>query len=227
MAGAEIDRGGRRRTQVAAGYGHRRSPGSRPLSRVDTADDRGGHVGSLDLEGADIDRSVHDAREAWTALIVGGGVGRVSGIDGGTTGQEGHGLGRAAIILERAKLRIDVEQIAGREAAAAGRIADQVVTERGEAAIQIGARRNGSIVGDDGVVDLQRAGSGGIVDAAADGSSIAAVAVTAAAGNGLVAAEGIVAQRDRACRHVQAAARTNATAAAVAAVVTAAAAVAA
>ena len=74
----------------------------------------------LNFEGTDINRAVDDRASA--ALVGGdarGDEGDTAGGDGGAAGQEGHGLCGAAVILQGAEERIDVEQVGGHEAAAA------------------------------------------------------------------------------------------------------------
>ena len=70
-----------------------------------------------------------------TALVGGegtaieGGQCVAAGVDRGAAGQKRHRLGRAAIVSQRAEQWIDVEDVRRlREAAAAGRVADQVVS---------------------------------------------------------------------------------------------------
>jgi hypothetical protein len=72
----------------------------------------------LDLEGADVDATADDAGQA--ALVELGGVGVVAGVEGRAAGQQRVGPGRAAVVLQRAEQGVDVEQVGGVEAAAAG-----------------------------------------------------------------------------------------------------------
>src|SRR5262249_49388935 len=124
------------------------------------------------------------------------------------------GLGRAAVILQGAQQRVDVEQVGGGKVAAAAGVADQVMAQRAEAAPQVGGD-GGRIAGEEGVPGVQRAVV--VVNAAAgvaaDGGVnqrdragvvyagvlvVIRVVVNAAAVRGGVAADGGVGQRDRA-----------------------------
>src|SRR5262249_709257 len=67
-------------------------------------------------------------------------------------GEQGHRLGWAAVVLERAEPRIDVEQIARGVASDAIRVAEQVMAERGDPG-EIGKKVSG-IAGDHPIVDL-------------------------------------------------------------------------
>src|SRR5207248_950322 len=108
-----------------------------------------------------------------------------AGIDRGASREQGHRLGGAAVILERAKFRVDgagrgadmVATLAVGQAGLSGAVADEVVRagERtGERAGSFGeevAVVGGGVAGDDGVVE---GGRGDVVDAAARGGGIAA-----------------------------------------------------
>ena len=93
---------------------------------------------TLDLVGADVHRAVDDPDKSGAALIGGQGLsgrgidgqGVASGVDGGAAGQEGDGLGRPAVISQRAEPGVgDADLVAvdavGQAAGTAG--ADQVV----------------------------------------------------------------------------------------------------
>src|SRR5262249_61201889 len=84
---------------------------------------------------------------------------------GGAPGQGGERGGGAAVVGQRAEWRMDVEPVGGGEAAAAARVADQVVARSAQAAVEVrGAGGFRRIAGDDGVAAVERAG---VVDAAA------------------------------------------------------------
>ena len=120
-------------------------------------DDQRGQRGlGLTLNGTDVDGTAQDPREARAALVVGRGAGVVASVEGGAAGEEAHRLRRAAVVLERAEPRIDVEQVGGREAAAAGRVADQVMAERGDVTGEIGIIVR-AVVGNDRIVQLELA----------------------------------------------------------------------
>src|SRR5262249_33596883 len=127
---------------------------------------------------------VNAAAAQHAALVGRAQLGRVAGVQGRAAAQQGVRLGRAAVILQGAEQRGDVEQVGGAEAAAAARVADQVVAPGADVARQIGGG-GGRITGDDGVPGFQRVRVRVVVNAAA----------TACGG---VAADGGVIQRDRA-----------------------------
>ena len=105
----------------------------------DRAQSGHGIVGDgLDFEGPDVDGPVDDPREAGAALVGGQGLafgidgqGCAAGVDGRAAGQEGDGLGRAAVVGQRAEPRVgdaDLVAVAAvRQAAVAAAGADQVV----------------------------------------------------------------------------------------------------
>src|SRR5205814_814086 len=76
----------------------------------------------------------------------------------GTVEEGRHGSRRAAVVLQRAELRVDTQQIAARggEAGTTCRIADQVVALGGESAEHIGKLRGRAAAGNDCVLDLGR-----------------------------------------------------------------------
>src|SRR5262249_37497977 len=135
--------------------------------------------GSLPLKGADVDHgatvvvAVPNARK--TALIGCCGIRVVAGVDGRATGEEGHGLGGAPVVLERAEPRGDwfrcrAPQIPGRtEPGAAGRVPNQVVPLAREIAghVRAGAAGIDQVEGDDRVSDGERTAR--IVEEAAAG----------------------------------------------------------
>src|SRR5262249_45281779 len=116
----------------------------------------------LYLEGADVDGAIDNAKIA--ALVGGRGVGIVAGVDGRAAGQQGHGRGGSAVVLQGAEQRVDVEQVAAGEAAAPGATADEVAALVGQRPSEVGAGR-GAVAGEDDVVDGQHPGV--VVDAAA------------------------------------------------------------
>src|SRR5262249_16700808 len=110
----------------------------------------------LDLEGADVHGSVGDACEASAALVgddAGGNGSGVAPVDGRAPGQQGHRLGRAAVVGQGCqhgvKRRGDGAGLVGADpAGAAIGLADQVVAEGGDVGIGVG-RKTGRIAGDD------------------------------------------------------------------------------
>ena len=79
----------------------------------ETALTAGNACGVLPLERADVDDrdavavAVLHAREAGAALVGGGHAGVVARVDGRAAGQQGVGLGLAAVVGQRAELRVD------------------------------------------------------------------------------------------------------------------------
>ena len=110
---------------------------------------------ALHLERPDVDPAVNDAGEAGAALVPRRRVGGVAGADGRAAGEQGHRLGRPAVVLQRAELGVDrrgsrADQVGGASAATAGAVADQVVALTVQVSIDIGPGR-GAIPGDDRV----------------------------------------------------------------------------
>src|SRR5207248_11729434 len=79
------------------------------------------------LEGTNVDGAVDDAWETGTTLIKSRSAAIVAVVDRGAANAQPQGLRRTAVIGQGTEQRINIEQIAGDEAGAAGRIADQVV----------------------------------------------------------------------------------------------------
>jgi len=86
----------------------RRGAGDRVGCSADAADD-GRWVGrSTVFVSADVDNAADDACIPRTALVVRPRrIGIVASIDGRTAGQQGHRFGRAAVVLQRAEVRVD------------------------------------------------------------------------------------------------------------------------
>ncbi len=77
--------------------------------------------------------------------------GNETGVDSRAAGQEGDGWDRAAVVGQRGQARIpDVCQVRGGKARGTGRVANQVITQRDEGAIDVGTAAGGGIGGDDG-----------------------------------------------------------------------------
>jgi hypothetical protein len=86
--------------------------------------------------------------------------GWIAALDGRAAGQQSVGERIAAVILQWAEERVDVEQVAGRvtDDGAGGRIADQVVSVTGQRATAIAQIAGGvEIAGDDSIPDCDRA----------------------------------------------------------------------
>ena len=96
------------------------------------------------LEGADVDSAVDDAGEP--ALVggdAGGDEGVVARVDGRAAGQQGHGLGRAAVVAQRCQQGVErrgdgAGQVGADPAGAAVGLADQVVAPGSEGSAGIG-----------------------------------------------------------------------------------------
>jgi hypothetical protein len=113
-------------------------------------------VGRLYLEGANVHVEVDDPGEARAALVpLGNGPSGLDAIDGRAAGQEGVRERWAAVVLERAKPRVDrrpgsADQVGRVEAAAAGADADQVVAQTPDRPGYVGRGRWSCLVpGDD------------------------------------------------------------------------------
>ena len=114
-------------------------------------------VNRLDLEGADINLAVHDAVES---ALVGGDAGRYCRRRWPGGREQGHGLGRTAVVAQRAKQGIEWRgagalQIGANPAAAAVGRADQVVAMGRDTARDVRAI-GGRVPGHDGVAQLRR-----------------------------------------------------------------------
>jgi len=112
--------------------------------------------------GTDIDDEIVDTGVA--ALVCGeaggGGEGVAAGIDGGAAGEEGHGLGATAVVLQGAEVGIGAYLVAEGGVVRAGGVVAEVVAEGIEGAIGVGDVRAGMAgVGEDGIADIERGGS--------------------------------------------------------------------
>ena len=75
----------------------------------------------------------------------------VARVDGRAAGEQGHGLGRPAVVREHPEIGVDAHDVAVdavEEAAGAGRVADQVVAA-GDRTVRLAPR---GVIGHDGVV---------------------------------------------------------------------------
>ena len=121
---------------------HRLAVGRWIDRRADAGD--GAQVGAL--VGTDVHRATDDSRVTNPALIggdAGGYQGIVAGVDGWAAAQQGHGLGRAAVIAQRCqhgvkRLGDGAGQVGADPAGAAVGLADQVVALRGKCSADVG-----------------------------------------------------------------------------------------
>src|SRR5262249_41567546 len=135
---------------------------------------------ALALEGADVDARAPDV----AALVGGAGLRGIALADGGAAGQQGHGLGRPAVVAQRRQQRVPADQVvAARNAAEIEKVRE--VTAEG-------------LPGDDRVVQRYRAQ---VVEQAAPGAGAVAADGAARQGEGAgepdgqAAARGVAASR--------------------------------
>lgn len=111
-------------------------------------------AGENEFEGADIESRA--LRPHYAALIVRRGAHAGTGIDCRTAGKQGAGESGPAVISQRTKQWIHVEQIAGGSETAAAAIvgSDQVIAKRSEVARDIRAAASGLVIGNDRIQKL-------------------------------------------------------------------------
>ncbi len=117
-----------------------------------------GQDGSTGFKGADI--TACTLRTGYAALVSCRARGGIACVDGRTAGQQGHGLGQAAIIRQRAKQGIvpdDIAVDAVRQPTGSGGVFDQIVYDRANCSATVNAIPAGWAIGNDRILEIQRA----------------------------------------------------------------------